>query len=82
MEDRGKQLIRVLAFALALPRSREANRRAQLPGFRLLAPRSVEPFGTSKIALEREHPALEAQDLGAVKVFPPPWAFDLGDHLV
>ena len=85
--DRGEQLIRVLAFALALPQPCEAGRRAQLPHFRLLAARPVErgekvPFGTFKVALEREHPALEAQDLGVVKAFLPPGAFDLGDLLV
>ncbi len=58
-----------------------------VPRFRLLAARPVERgekvlLGAFKVALEREHPALEAQDLGVVKAFLPPGAFDLDDHLV
>ncbi len=40
--NRGEQLIRVLAFALALPQPCQAGRRPQLPHFRLLAARPVE----------------------------------------
>jgi hypothetical protein len=40
------------------------------------------PFGTFKVALEREHPAFEAQDLGVEKAFLPPGAFNLCDLLV
>jgi hypothetical protein len=39
-------------------------------------------FGTFRVALEREHPALKAQDLRVGKAFLPPRAFDLGDLLV
>jgi hypothetical protein len=76
-----------LAFALTLPQPCEAGRGAEFPGFRLLVARPIErgekvPFGTFKIALEREHPASKAQDLGVVTAFLPPGALDLCDDLV
>ena len=40
--NRGEQFIRLMAFALAQPQPCQAGRRAQLPRFRLLAPRPVE----------------------------------------
>jgi hypothetical protein len=39
-------------------------------------------LGALKVALERECPALEAQNLGVIQTFLPPWAFDFGDLLV
>jgi hypothetical protein len=85
--NRGKQLIRVCAFALALPQPTQAGCCAQLPGFRLLAAGPVErgekvPLGTFSVALEREHPTLDAQDLSVMKPFPPAGALDLCDLLV
>ncbi len=85
--NRGEQFVRVPAFALPLPQACEADRRTQLPGFCLLAARPVErgeivPFGAFKVALERGHPAPEAQDFRVLKAFLPPGAFDLGDLLV
>src|SRR3954454_4660760 len=55
--NRGEQLICLLTLALALPQACKAHRRAQLPGFGLLAAGPVErgeevPFGAFKIALE------------------------------
>src|SRR4051794_37494699 len=55
--DRGQQLIRLLALALALPQARQAGRCAQLPGFRLLPARPGERgeevlLGAFKVALE------------------------------
>ena len=61
---RGKQIICVLAFALALPQSCQAGRRVQLPGFRLLATGPVEgrskiPCASFTVALKRERRILE-----------------------
>ena len=55
--------------------------------FRLLTARPVErgkkvSLSTFKVALERKHPAFEAEDLGVGKAFLPPGAFNLGDRLV
>ena len=54
---------------MAPPHSCQAERRAQLPGFRLLATSPVKrgekvPLRTFMAALEQQHPALEAEDLG------------------
>src|SRR3954466_11856839 len=85
--DRGEQFIGLLAFALALPQTCETGRCAQFPHFRLLTARPIErgeevPLSAFKVALEREHPALEAQDLGVVKALLPSRTFDLRDRLV
>src|SRR4051794_5735012 len=53
----GQQLIRLLAFALALPQACQTHRCAQLPHFRLLPACPIErgeevPLGTFNIAFE------------------------------
>jgi hypothetical protein len=52
--NRDKQLIRVLASALAPPQPCEAGRGAQLPGFRLLAPGPIIAGFRSSLRFRRE----------------------------
>jgi SAM domain (Sterile alpha motif) len=85
--NRGEQLIRFLASALALPQACEAHRRAQLPGLGLLAARPGKRgektlFGSLGITGARKYPALEAEDLSIEIAFLPPGVFDLRDGLV
>jgi hypothetical protein len=52
----------------------------EAPTFSPLTARPIErcekvPLGALKVALEREHPTLEAQDLGVGKAFLPPRSF-------